>query len=512
MDELLESPGARADPTQIGGFRTMRSLGVGDRARVLLAASDSGAPVALKRYRHSVPDAAIIREAAILDLVNDPHAVPLLDIGSDRDGRPVLVLKEFRGGALAELVARRTRLAPGECVTALAPIAELIGRLHDRGIAHGDIAAKHIVFSAEGVPVLAGWGSAVSRRSMEFERVRDEDRAALLTMARGLLPERSFNRSERMPSPTELVDLLHAAAAAAPIDLRAVTPDADQPSLHPGRFEPREPIRPPGSVARAQVESESDAASFATPKLGETPGAVTSAAYDPSVDAPPARGPAPGLLFALAEWPDRVVQLLQRGEQQRGGIVSGVVRRITDRLRAQNAGLSRRQRMLGMAGLAALLVSAVLLAQPLDAPATDAATGASPTGAGSVGVAETPSVGDVASQGGELLAAIEGADPEPAIRALLALREQCLLEVSMSCLASVLQTGSSAERDAIELLVSGTGAPAPLVPMPDDYQLIAVDRLGDSVLYRIETAETTPASVLMIRTEAGWRIRMLAAA
>lgn len=491
MDELLESPGASPDPTVIGGYRTMRTLGVGDRARVLLAASDAGAPIALKRYRDSVADAAIIREAAILDALADPHAVPLLDVGSDSGGRPVLVLEPFRGGSLAELVARRTRVAPGESVTALAPIAELIGRLHERGLAHGAIAAKHVVFSADGVPVLGGWGSAVTRGDAEFERVRDEDCAALLMLARGLLPELGVDSGERMPRPPELVDLLHSTVAAAPVDLRAIAPEADQPA------------RPP-STDPSHIENPARLATNAGGSDSDSPAPVHASVPTPA--------PAPGLLFALAEWPDRLVQLLGRGDQQRGGLAGATVRRIADRCRTQIAALSRRQRILGAAGLTALLLAAVLLAQPPGWEPPEVPTGSPSIAHEPRGMDESTGVGAPAAQGDAQRSAIEGPDPEPALRALLGLREQCLLDLSLSCLASVVQTGSSAERDAIEVLVGGSGAQPPLAPMPDEYQVIAVDRLGDSVLFRIEAAETIPASVLMIRTEAGWRIRMLAAA
>lgn len=317
-----------------------------------------------------------------------------------------------------------------------------------------------------------------------------------------------------MPQPDDLVDLLHSIAAAAPVDFRPT---------------------PPGPVESARWHgSESDT-------VGQTTRVTDSTPFEPQITAPGpshvvdplpeggdavtdsatvlTQGPVPGLLFALAEWPDRVLHLLQRGDEHRGGFISATVRRLGQRARAQIAALSRRQRILGAAGLIALIVSAVMLLQPLQGADAGAAVGGQPTdareavhGVESVGGGQTSTGGGDPALTLDLRATIEGADPEAALRALLRIREQCLLEISVSCLAAVVQTGSSAERDAIATLVGDSGEAVPLAPLPDEFRVIAVDRLGDSILFRVEAAETTPASVLVIRTEAGWRIRMLAAA
>src|SRR5581483_8057481 len=72
----------------------------------------------------------------------------------------VLVLDLAAGGSLAELLAARGRLAPGEVVGALPPVAAAVGYLHEQGVVHGDVSPGNVLFTAGGVPLLADVGVA----------------------------------------------------------------------------------------------------------------------------------------------------------------------------------------------------------------------------------------------------------------------------------------------------------------------------------------------------------------
>jgi hypothetical protein len=93
---------------------------------------------------------------AVLDHENLVRLHALLET----DDTMVLVLDLADGGSMADLLAARRRLTPGEVITALAPVAAAVAYLHDAGIVHGDISPSNILFNASGVPMLCDVGVA----------------------------------------------------------------------------------------------------------------------------------------------------------------------------------------------------------------------------------------------------------------------------------------------------------------------------------------------------------------
>ncbi|MFJ2621415.1 protein kinase [Glutamicibacter sp. NPDC087344] len=63
-----------------------------------------------------------------------------------------LLMEYCPGGSIAELVTQRSAFELGECVTALAPIAQTIAGLHLEGLRHGDISPSNILLTAQGMP------------------------------------------------------------------------------------------------------------------------------------------------------------------------------------------------------------------------------------------------------------------------------------------------------------------------------------------------------------------------
>jgi hypothetical protein len=100
-------------------------------------------------------------------------------------------------------------------------------------------------------------------------------------------------------------------------------------------------------------------------------------------------------------------------------------------------------------------------------------------------------------------------DPIAAVVALLQIRDDCVTERSVLCLDAVGQVGSSALDDdqrLVRTLQDGAESPEPF--LVDATQVTLVERLGDTALVELaDVAETQPASILLMRTEAGWRIR-----
>lgn len=147
---------------RIRGYVVERRLGGGASGDVWQArATASGARVALKRIR-VFGDERLARartEGALVAALEHPNLVRLHDL-VELDDAVLLVLDLAEGGSLADLLASRGRLTPGEVITAVAPAAAAVAYLHDAGVVHGDVSASNILFTAGGVPLLADVGVA----------------------------------------------------------------------------------------------------------------------------------------------------------------------------------------------------------------------------------------------------------------------------------------------------------------------------------------------------------------
>ena len=100
---------------------------------------------------------------------------------------------------------------------------------------------------------------------------------------------------------------------------------------------------------------------------------------------------------------------------------------------------------------------------------------------------------------------VSGDDPLGALSALLARRSDCFRDLSEMCLSDVDERGSSAwaeDRAALDALLSQAEQPVLL----DAAGATLVQRMGDSALISLAPG-TEPASLLLLKGEAGWRIR-----
>jgi hypothetical protein len=101
--------------------------------------------------------------------------------------------------------------------------------------------------------------------------------------------------------------------------------------------------------------------------------------------------------------------------------------------------------------------------------------------------------------------AIGGEDPLAALPELAARREGCFRELSVLCLDVVDEAGSSAwdaDRVALQAILDGGTTPQRL-QFPS---ATLIERIGDSALIDLGP-DSDPASVLLLKGEAGWRIR-----
>ena len=149
-------------PPRLRGYVIEGLLGRGATGEVWQArVGDGDTRVAVKRI--PVRSADQLRraqsEAALLAALDHENLVRLHALLPGDDAM-VLVLDLASGGTLAQLLDARSRLAPGEVITAVAPVASAVAYLHDAGVVHGDISPANILFNAAGVPLLSDVGVA----------------------------------------------------------------------------------------------------------------------------------------------------------------------------------------------------------------------------------------------------------------------------------------------------------------------------------------------------------------
>lgn len=171
------APAGTAVPA-VPGFGLGRFLGRGGSASVWLVTEQaSGRSFALKCFEARdrtatearAAEEELRREVRILSALKHEHlvrahaVVPVHWLGPASEGGAEglgLVLDYAPGGSLAALTAARGRLAAGEAVTVVTPIAQALAYLHGQGFTHGDVAPGNVLFTAHGKPLLADLGVA----------------------------------------------------------------------------------------------------------------------------------------------------------------------------------------------------------------------------------------------------------------------------------------------------------------------------------------------------------------
>ena len=145
------------DDWSLDGYEVQGPIGDGAgedlwRAREIA----TGEVVVLCRLPEDVPPeqvAACQHQLARLQAVTSPHLVRLRAV-VEQDGRVVLVRDHAAGGGLAELVARRGVLEPGEVVTVGVALAHALASLHGAGMVAGGVIEDRVQFRSDGMPML----------------------------------------------------------------------------------------------------------------------------------------------------------------------------------------------------------------------------------------------------------------------------------------------------------------------------------------------------------------------
>ncbi len=400
----------------VAGFRLVRKLGSGSRADVYLGHAGGAEPrtAALKIFHPEVPLASIDAELHALGAASHAHTVQLRDLSGGADGRPVLVLERLELGSLAQLLAQRGQLAPGEAVTILAPLAAAVTAMQASGVTHGAITAGRVLFRESGAPVLSGFGHAAVGAASDVDR-GVVDRRALAALAAIVL--------ERVPQASDLRQWL------APL---VGYPESFAAQLRERVFE---------LAAATPVRFAADAAQESIP--------LRTTVADPVIE--------PVELTPTKKWFEPYLERVP--------------------------GRFRKPKWLAIAAGALTLLVAISI--PTGGSAAELTPTAAPT---------------VAPEG-----AVYEDDPVAAFSDLVRARNDCIRDLSVLCLDAALQPGSAAMDDdtaLIRAIERGDGDQPQIEPV----EITLAERMGDAALLDYVDNEQ-PASVLVVKTDAGWRIR-----
>lgn len=484
----------------VAGYRVLRRIASGDRADVYLATVDPGGAfgrsepdtppaarplVALRVYDASASDEVIATEIEVMASDASGSTPTLVDVAALDDGRTCLAVERIPGPALAQLLGERTFLA-GEAVTLLAPIVQALRELERRGFVHARLSAADVLLDERGRPRVIGLGSVrrlteapagpgrvALLREGETALLRLVEDVAAATIPAGALAgcERVIRASlDRRPFETcgeQLERAIFEVAPAAPIS--GVAAPGRAPAV-PARVSPAAAV-----VRRAELLD---------PAAGMVTGAPSTTRFRQ--------------MASLAQLPAHLVD-------EAAAAADGLSTRA---LRGRVAAIvSSRRRQLVVAGGAGAAMLAVLL------------TLVPPSG-GTASVAESEPVADAAAvapsapadRPAEVIdasAVVGDVDPVRAAAELLEVRASCLAARDVDCVGAVAQAGSpiAASDRAAMLAADGDRALDPF----DLGAIMLVADMGSAVLLEVPyaDAEREPASLLMMRSEAGWRLREL---
>ncbi|GGE87952.1 hypothetical protein [Mycetocola zhadangensis] len=477
--------GVTASPvSEVCGYRLIRVLQREADRTTWLATTAPGAsgranapeerPVALTRFEHAPHEAQI--PGAALSLTS-PHLQCALDVATDDAGH-LVVIAERTEATLADLLGIRQRMPLGEIITVVAPVASALHTLHEAGFAHGGLSPAVVGFTSEGRPllVLIDAPAVATERDATVAELRRQDIAALRRMLAHLFERCDEGGNEPVASLLRWFDRVATLKADdaffAQLDLRLFA----LANPLPISFAPDPPeLRVPGSDPKSLIGSvnrEDPAAGRQRHAPGWLAGLFDSTG-----------------LGALAEITDTssLSRKLAAHATGLGGWFSRVLR-------------GRATMLVVATGVAVAVVWGGLVVLP----DTEDAVGAND------GSTERRSLPELTMTEKEK-AAVEADEPLAALTALLALRSRCLATGSLNCISLFAEPGSAAEATD-EHALSTKGEPLIAGPIAAE-ETALLQHTGHAALFRVHPAgdkESQPVLVLVMKTNAGWRVRDLA--
>jgi serine/threonine-protein kinase len=146
---LVRTGNARrvTDVRQIGGWSLQRRINDFDDSSVFLVKNEAGQFGALKLIRLGTSAGVLERERRVLELAGNDLVPALLGCGASPLGD--YLVSEWKAGSVAADAFREIRNAPDsrpQLLRLAMTLVEAFERLHERGIVHGDIQPKNVLF------------------------------------------------------------------------------------------------------------------------------------------------------------------------------------------------------------------------------------------------------------------------------------------------------------------------------------------------------------------------------
>ena len=144
------SPRSLRKGSRIGDYTIERFIASGGFGSVYRGtATDSAAPVAIKVLHPELrtlgdPMIRFVREAEVLQRLDHPNVVQILDSGILGDGRAYLVMELLVGTDVEEYVERNGRVSLAAALKILEPVCDALSTAHAQGIVHRDIKASNV--------------------------------------------------------------------------------------------------------------------------------------------------------------------------------------------------------------------------------------------------------------------------------------------------------------------------------------------------------------------------------
>ncbi|ROR71810.1 protein kinase domain-containing protein [Bogoriella caseilytica] len=142
----------------VPGYELGAPVGFGASGAVWSARGADGRPlvVSLAGIEDGRPGEARLRRLARLRSISHPNLPQIVEVVplSAPSGRCAVVAEEVTGPSLATVCAARAPLTTAEAGTLLDGVGSALGRLHELGVIHGDVAPSNVVIAEGGRPVL----------------------------------------------------------------------------------------------------------------------------------------------------------------------------------------------------------------------------------------------------------------------------------------------------------------------------------------------------------------------
>lgn len=481
---------------RLAGRRLLRTIGSGEHSTVYVASADG--QVVVKAYNGDVHRESIVNEVSCLAAIASPHVVAMLDLSLAPGQPPCLVLERLSDITLAEWLRASEVLEPGEMVTAAVSVVRAVGAVHAAGWTHNDISASNIRFDASGCPVLLGFSRA--RRETAERIAGDWDRCSAIVTAiiERVEPIHTAAIERAVASLTRLRGAGHEGTTVEEVEaaLFAIGPPAPLQTRAAASGAQR--TAPP--TRRTAIGRVLGREPSAVPRFGRSTGAVRGTDSGPMDSVGPSeRG--------RTRLPQRTG--LVRAVTALGAVMErGVTSTARDWLHRVTAG-RRRPVIVAVAVAIVVTVGAVLLlpgAHSVRAETPEPTTVASSAPA-TPSAASSESANEGSPRSTPEATPPSEEDPVQAAHRLLGIRHDCIERGEAECLTEADQADGpllAADRALIAAHSPGSATPALS-------QLSIAETVGDAVVISVAPAgETTkPASVLVIRTDAGWRLRAL---